>query len=98
MIDPKGLIGELEYDLIQYLNNNLPLNEDKLEIIEKRIDIFTEVLGLNKKRILLWGYCHTVLSTCWSIEDDGQYDQTFYQCVGVYETCFEKNYGIELRL
>jgi streptomycin 6-kinase len=78
VIDPQGLIGEREYDLIQYLLNKLPEKECK-EIIQKRIDIFAEELGLNKERILMWGIAHSILSTAWSVEDNENYSTSFFQ-------------------
>jgi streptomycin 6-kinase len=67
-IDPKGLIGDREYDVIQYLLNKLPEKKVK-ETIEKRVNIFVEELNLDKERVLSRGFSHAVLSTCWSIED-----------------------------
>jgi streptomycin 6-kinase len=67
-IDPKGLIGDREYDVIQYLLNKLPEKNVK-ETIEKRVNIFVEELSLVKERVLLRGFSHAVLSTCWSIEE-----------------------------
>ncbi|MFG6117126.1 aminoglycoside phosphotransferase family protein [Halobacillus sp. MO56] len=83
-IDPKGLIGETEYDLIQFLLNKLP-EEGKLPVIEKRVEIFTKELQLNKERLLLWGYCHTVLATSWSVDDNGSCEQTFFDAIEVFE-------------
>jgi streptomycin 6-kinase len=76
VIDPQGLIGDREYDLIQYLLNRLP-EEDCKEVIQKRIDIFAEELGLDKERILMWGIAHSVLSTAWSVEDNENYSTSF---------------------
>ncbi|WP_051353083.1 aminoglycoside phosphotransferase family protein [Thalassobacillus devorans] len=83
-IDPKGLIGETEYDLIQFLLNKLP-EKGKLPVIEKRVEIFTEELNLNKERLLMWGYCHTVLAASWTVDDKGRYDQTFVEAIEVFE-------------
>lgn len=78
LIDPQGLIGEREYDLIQYLLNKLP-EEGCKEVIKKRIDIFADELGLNKERILMWGIAHSILSTAWSVEDNENYSTSFFQ-------------------
>jgi streptomycin 6-kinase len=67
-IDPKGLIGDREYDVIQYLLNKLPEKNVK-DTIKKRVDIFVNELNLDKERVLLRGFSHAVLSTCWSIEE-----------------------------
>ncbi|WP_141433883.1 aminoglycoside phosphotransferase family protein [Bacillus sp. 03113] len=88
-IDPKGLIGDREYDVIQFLLNKLP--DYHLEtVIEKRIDILVEELNLDKQSILSWGFSHTVLATCWTIQEDGRYDKTFFKAINAFK-CLLKN-------
>jgi streptomycin 6-kinase len=91
-IDPKGLIGEIEYDLIQYLLNKLP-KQGVYDVIEKRVEIFINKLNLDKRRLLLWGYCHTVLATSWTVVDDKTYDESFYQGIEIFEKLYEENFG-----
>ncbi|MYL63243.1 hydrogenase expression protein HypB [Bacillus hwajinpoensis] len=93
-IDPKGLLGETEYDLIQFLLNKLP-EKDVYEVTQKRVDIFTKDLNLDKERLLLWGYCHTVLATSWTVEGDN-YDKRFYQMIEIFEKLYLKTYGREI--
>ncbi|WP_226035175.1 aminoglycoside phosphotransferase family protein [Aquibacillus saliphilus] len=88
-IDPKGLIGEIEYDLIQYMLNKLP-NKGAYQVIEKRVDIFTKELDLDKERLLLWGYCHTVLATAWTV-DGKTYNNSFYRGIGIFENLYQAN-------
>ncbi|NOU71024.1 hypothetical protein GC098_06190 [Paenibacillus sp. LMG 31458] len=83
-IDPKGLIGDREYDVIQYLLNKLP-NGDSTHVIEKRIDIFVKELNLDKKRILSWGFAHSVLATCWTVQEDGRYSEPFFDAIHVFK-------------
>lgn len=94
-IDPKGAIGEIEYDLIQYMLNKLP-DEGAYEVIKSRVDIFTEELNLNRERLLMWGYCHTVLATSWTVDDDGSYDEKFHQGADIFEKLYEEAYGKRL--
>lgn len=91
-IDPKGLVGEIEYDLIQYMLNKLP-EKHAYDVIKRRVEIFTEELQLNEQRLLLWGYCHTVLSTSWSVDDKGNYDTSFFQGVAIFEKLYEDKFG-----
>ncbi|WP_088011730.1 aminoglycoside phosphotransferase family protein [Gottfriedia acidiceleris] len=84
VIDPKGLIGEREYDIIQFLLNNLK-DKDIPKTIEKRIDLLVKELNLNKERVLLWGYSHAVLSTCWSLEDEGTFTEYFFQAINIFK-------------
>ena len=86
-IDPKGLIGEREYDVIQFLLNRLP-SENKYNIVRDRIEIFVKELGLSKNRILLWGYVHAILSVCWSVEESEGYSKDFYEVVDIFKTIY----------
>ncbi|MBH0156257.1 phosphotransferase [Fictibacillus sp. 5RED26] len=88
VIDPKGLIGDREYEVVQYLLNKLP--EQRMEeITEKRIEIFVDVLNLNKERVLLRAYSHAVLATCWTIED-GQMQDSFLNTIQVFKNLVSK--------
>jgi streptomycin 6-kinase len=70
-IDPKGVIGELEYEVGAALRN--PYENPELFIsrstIERRLEQFTNKLNLNYERTLRWGFAQAVLSAIWSIED-----------------------------
>ncbi|WP_347549917.1 aminoglycoside phosphotransferase family protein [Pseudalkalibacillus hwajinpoensis] len=90
-IDPKGLIGEMEYDLIQFMLNKLP-DQGVYGVIEKRVEIFVKELDLDKKRLLLWGYCHTVLATSWTVEGE-TFDESFYQGIEIFEKLYIANFG-----
>lgn len=94
-IDPKGLIGELEFDIIQFLLNKLP-SHNVYDLTEKRINIFTEELHLDKERLLLWGYCHSVLATSWTIEGNG-YDQDFFQMIDIFEKLYNAHFNNRMK-
>ncbi len=73
-IDPKGLLGEREYEFGAMQRN--PTAKPELfadaSVILSRVEIISERLVLNKERILAWAFAQGVLSAIWSIED-GQY-------------------------
>jgi streptomycin 6-kinase len=93
-IDPKGLIGEREYDTIQFLLNKLPEDEDNIEpILKQRIKVLVDQLGLDERRILAWGFAHAVLSTCWSLEDGEDYSIPFFNSIFVFEKLHNGLYG-----
>lgn len=91
IIDPKGLIGEKEYEIIPFLLNHLP-KTNVAEAIDHRINIFVKELNVSKKRILLWGYAHSVLATCWLIEDR-QDAASFLRAIEAFQQLFEYYYG-----
>jgi streptomycin 6-kinase len=73
-IDPKGLLGEAEYDLMPWLRNNLPDAESPTEWrarINRRIDRFAELLDFDRQRLRAWRQAELVLSAWWSYEDGG---------------------------
>jgi streptomycin 6-kinase len=70
-IDPKGVIGEPEYEIGAVLRN--PHERPDLFIsasaIERRLTRFAKRLNLDLQRALAWGFAQAVLSAIWSIED-----------------------------
>jgi hypothetical protein len=67
-LTPKGIIGELEYEVIPFLMNNFP-QQDSVVATQFRVDTFARELNLQPERILSWALCYAVLSAWWSIED-----------------------------
>jgi len=73
-IDPKGLIGEAEYEVGSWMRNPLPrLLElpDVTATLARRFDILAETLGFDRQRMSAWSYAQAVLSAWWTIEDHG---------------------------
>ncbi|HEY3027799.1 MAG TPA: aminoglycoside phosphotransferase family protein [Pyrinomonadaceae bacterium] len=70
-IDPKGVIGEIEYEIGAVLRN--PFERPELfaarSTIERRLNQFARRLNLDTGRALAWGFAQAVLSAIWSIED-----------------------------
>lgn len=71
-IDPKGVIGEPEYEIGAFLRNPMSILIDKDNLVGKikyRIDMISKMTGFDKKRIAHWGFAQAVLSAIWSFED-----------------------------
>jgi streptomycin 6-kinase len=70
-IDPKGVIGEIEYEIGAVMRN--PCEQPELFIspstIERRLKQFASRLNLNMERALGWTLAQAVLSAIWEIED-----------------------------
>lgn len=70
-IDPKGVIGEVEYEIGAVLRN--PAERPDLfassEIVERRLKHFARRLNLDFERALGWGLAQAILSAIWGIED-----------------------------
>jgi streptomycin 6-kinase len=73
-IDPKGLIGEAEYEVGALMRNpllrllSLP---DVTATLARRFDILAESLGFDRQRMIAWSYAQAILSAWWHIEDHG---------------------------
>src|SRR3990170_201742 len=73
-LDPKGVVGEREYEVGALLRNPLPrlLEETNPgQVLARRIRQLAEELGLDQQRLRAWGLAQAVLSAWWSIEDHG---------------------------
>jgi streptomycin 6-kinase len=70
-IDPKGVVGELEYEIGAALRNPLEYPDVFLDQqrIHARVNCFAGRLRLNADRVLGWAFAQAVLSAVWLIED-----------------------------
>jgi streptomycin 6-kinase len=70
-IDPKGVVGELEYEVGPILRNPVELPDLFLQptIINRRLEIVTTTLNLDHSRVLRWSFAQAILSAIWNIED-----------------------------
>jgi streptomycin 6-kinase len=70
-IDPKGVVGEIEYEIGAALRN--PVERPQLFLqqstIETRIEHFARKLKRDPARILAWAFAQAVLAAIWAIED-----------------------------
>jgi streptomycin 6-kinase len=70
-IDPKGVVGEVEYEIGAILRN--PFERPDLfttpATIDERTRRLSERLGLDRGRVLAWAFAQAVLSAIWDIED-----------------------------
>lgn len=71
-IDPKGLIGEREYEAGAWLRNPIPSLLDRVdarEIILRRAAQLSETLGFEPRRVIAWSQYQAVLAAWWSYEE-----------------------------
>jgi len=71
-IDPKGVVGEPAYDVGYLIANPTPSlgwAEDPRRILERRLAIAAERLGLDARRLHGYAFCQSVLGAWWSVED-----------------------------
>lgn len=77
-IDPKGLVGELEYEVGAILRNpcEQPDFFTSRNVIERRLRILTDSLQLDYRRTLQWSFAQAVLSAIWDVEDGYSVEST----------------------
>jgi streptomycin 6-kinase len=70
-IDPKGVVGEIEYEIGAALRN--PVERPDLfantAMVEKRLDVFATKLAIDAERALRWTFAQAVLAALWKLED-----------------------------
>ena len=70
-IDPKGVAGEIEYEIGAVMRN--PYERPDLFLaqstIERRLKQFADRLAVDYERTLQWAFAQAVLSAIWSVED-----------------------------
>jgi streptomycin 6-kinase len=71
VIDPKGVVGELEYEIGASLRNPSERPEIFTDpgIIERRIREMSSRLALDVARVTRWAFAQAVLSLIWGVED-----------------------------
>ena len=82
-IDPKGIVGEREYEVGALLRNPIPFIVSSLptkKLIDQRIQILAEKLGFDKQRIKQWGFTQAVLAAIWSIDSKSSDWKLFLSC------------------
>jgi len=77
-IDPKGVVGEIEYEVGASLRNPCEKPElfASLKTVESRLKLYETRLKLDPARALQWCFAQAVLSAIWSVEDGAVVDAT----------------------
>lgn len=72
IIDPKGVIGEIAYEITTFIYNPIPellMQDDVTDIIQKRITRFSNNLNVSQTRIIKCCFVKIVLSWIWELDD-----------------------------
>ncbi len=74
VIDPKGVVGPPEYEVGPFLLNpwgTIPEEKEVLRRTQRRIAILSERLGFERRKLLNWAFCYSMLSAWWDTKEDG---------------------------
>lgn len=72
VIDPKGVLGELTYELTTFIYNPIPeliSFEDAESIIKDRINYFSREFHIDPQKIKDWCFVKIVLAWIWALEN-----------------------------
>lgn len=71
VIDPKGIMAEKAFEVGPFFYNPIGVdtNPDLVSLFSKRVDIFSQELGVDRVRLWQCALVACVLSDCWSLED-----------------------------
>ena len=79
-IDPKGVVGEAEYEVGAFLRNRLLLGPRPASLLARRMEQFADDLEFERERVLGWSLAQAVLSAWWSFEDSGHIGDEAIAC------------------
>lgn len=82
IIDPKGVVGEREFELGAYLRSPLydfPEASSRKKLVASRIRQFAKELGFEREKILNWAVACAVISLLWFLEDEGEFGEVYLQ-------------------
>ncbi len=79
-LDPKGLVGEAEYEIGALLRNRFSTSSpgETARLTARRLDILREALSLDRQRMLGWAMAQAVLSAWWTYEDHHREDEEMF--------------------
>lgn len=85
-IDPKGVIGEPEYEVGALLRHPWPglkAGASTKQVLARRVDQIVDEMGFDRARTIGWGLAQAVLSAWWSFEDHGRGWEWAVSCADV---------------
>lgn len=74
-IDPKGVVGQIGYEISVFLNNHAWWLEDDVRLREKLDDAvlkFSEAFEIEPQTLRKWAYAQDVLSAWWTFEENSE--------------------------
>lgn len=85
-IDPQGVVGELAYEVGSFMCDPFPAlskHPDAKNLISRRINLFAELLNLDRQRIADWSYVQAVLAIHWTLKNNLPDWQDWITCAGL---------------
>lgn len=82
MIDPKGILAEKAFEVGPFFYNPIGVDQypNLVDLYDRRLEIYSQELGISRIRLWKCALVGCVLSDCWSLED-GPVDHTHFDSV-----------------
>ena len=74
LIDPKGVVGEIGYEIAVFLNDLAGWTAhltDQKEVLTAAVEVFSRAFSVGAEDLRKWAYSFAVLSAWWMFEDFG---------------------------
>lgn len=87
-IDPQGIIGEIEFEVAAFDligKEEIERYKSISNIIYERIDLLSEMVGIQSSRLTGWIYLRIIMSALWFIEDNGNPEWPLLMAGYVYQ-------------
>ena len=87
-IDPKGIIGDIGYEISVFLNNHLwwLVSEPNLgERLNDAVRQFSKAFAIEPRDLRKWAYAQMVLSAWWTFEENGKNWKTDLELAEIWE-------------
>jgi len=89
-IDPKGIVGELGFEIGAFIRNpikELAQHPEAHNILTRRFDLFSAGLQIDRQRLVDWSYVQAVLAACWALDDGNDIWEKLLECADLIEKC-----------
>lgn len=80
-VDPKGVVGELAYEIGTLIRNPAPellAQKNPQEIITHSINQLSKIFAVDRQRLIDWSFVQAVLATCWAVQDNDSIPRQYY--------------------
>lgn len=88
VIDPKGIVGQIGYEISVFLNNHVWILKDDKDLIEKTQKVvrqFSEAFEIAPEVLKKWAYAQCTLSAWWTFEENGKNWKTDLEFAEIWE-------------
>jgi len=87
-IDPKGIVGDIGYEISVFLNNHLWWLSPEPNLQEKlnsAVRLFSEAFAVEPQDLRRWAFAQMVLSAWWTFEENGKNWQADLDLAEIWE-------------